>query len=73
MLGSVNILELMRRRAQQVDECLSSMDGGVTNVSGRFAPSQIDAIFFDLDNTLVQTRAADEKTCHEVSVCPLRT
>ena len=47
---------------------LASMDARVTNVSGRFAPSQIEAIFFDLDNTLVQTRAADEKTCHEVSV-----
>lgn len=26
----------------------------------------IDAIFFDLDNTLVQTRAVDERACNEV-------
>lgn len=43
------------------------MAGEVTAMPCRFAPAQIDAIFFDLDNTLVQTRAADEKTCKEVS------
>ena len=28
----------------------------------------IDAIFFDLDNTLIGTRAADKNTCEEVSL-----
>jgi hypothetical protein len=28
----------------------------------------IDAIFFDLDNTLVPTRAVDERACNEVSL-----
>ena len=27
---------------------------------------RVDAIFFDLDNTLVETRRADEQTCKEV-------
>ena len=31
----------------------------------------IEAIFFDLDNTLVQTRSADEKCIQEVLYNPL--
>ena len=28
--------------------------------------TKIKAIFFDLDNTLIETRRADLKTCHQV-------
>lgn len=35
------------------------------NSSSR-APAPVSAIFFDLDNTLIETRLADKRACNKV-------